>query len=64
MFSHRESADIEHYIHDKSFRSRLILLSLRNSKLGVSFEFYMYIHLGHVRIYIHCTVGNLDVNLS
>lgn len=28
------SVDVEHYIHDKSFRHRLILLSLRNSKIG------------------------------
>jgi len=28
------SVDVEHYIHDKSFRHRLTLLSLRNSKIG------------------------------
>ena len=32
-----ESAvDVEHYIHDKSIRRRLILLSLSNSKFGMS----------------------------
>ena len=28
------SVEVEHYIHDKSFRQRMILLSLSNSKLG------------------------------
>ena len=28
------SVEVEHYIHDKSFRQRMIILSLSNSKLG------------------------------
>ena len=37
LYVFSESAvDVEHYIHDKSIRRRLILLSLSNSKFGMS----------------------------
>ena len=35
-FFSESAVDVEHYIHDKSIRRRLILLSLSNSKFGMS----------------------------
>ena len=45
--------DIEHYIHDKSFHRRLILLSLSNSKIGRSVELpasYSFLRVGCVYV--------------
>ena len=55
----RESVDVEHYVHEKSFRSRLNLLTLRNSKIGESGSSIAYSL--HVRILSSTSLSKLPL---